>query len=200
MERIGSFVNSATHDLFFNGCTSCEGICCNGRKGFAASPLILEDFEMVYRHFAIVFSFDHEGELGVYVMLNDGKGHCIYFSDNRCTIYEQRTPACRLYPVSSYFEHILIDTACPSVSQNNGIPLCQNGILNPSFYTQRLENFVAKRKATKEFLEQMNHEEGFVYCGEVLGLPLFQYARQSDNPYIIMHQMSLQHLKIGTLG
>jgi len=196
MERIGSFVNSASHDLFFNGCSSCKGVCCNGREGFAASPLILEDFEAVYQHFAIVFSFDGEGELGVYVMLNDGKGYCKYFIDNQCSIYEHRTPACRLYPVSPYFEHILVDTACPSVSQTFGTIICKDSKLNQSFYTQRLENFVAKREATKAFLESIKNEEHFAYCGEVLGLPLFRYAGKSDNVYIKMHQMSLHHLKI----
>ena len=196
MEQIGSFVNSASHDLFFKGCSSCEGLCCNGLKGFAASPLILEDFEAVYQHFAIVFSFDGEGELGVYVMLNDGKGHCNYFLNNQCSIYEHRTPACRLYPISPYFEHILVDTACPSVNPDMGKVICKDGKLSHAFYTQRLENFVAKREATKAFLESIKKEEHFAYCGEVLGLPLFRYARQSDNPYIKMHQMSLHHLKI----
>jgi hypothetical protein len=194
MESIGSFVNIKKHNLFFSGCSTCEGMCCNGAKGFAASPLILEDFEEVYKHFPILFSIN-DGELVVYVLLNDGKGHCRYYVDKQCSIYEHRTPACKLYPVSPYFEHILVDTACPSISQDGGKVICKDGKLSDDFYTKRLENFFAKREATREFLESIKHDEHFSYVGEILGLPLFAYVGSSENPYIQMHQASLQHLE-----
>lgn len=192
MESIGSFVNIKNRDLYFNGCSSCEGTCCNGAKGFAASPLILEDFETVHKNFPILFSVNGE-DLVVYVLLNNGKGHCKYYIDHKCSIYEQRTPACRLYPISPYFEHILVDTACSAVSYESGKLLCSNGIVQSDFYTKRLENFVAKREATKVFLESIKHVEDFEYIGELLGLPLLKYVKPSDNPYIQMHLESLKH-------
>ncbi|WP_041959356.1 YkgJ family cysteine cluster protein [Sulfurospirillum arsenophilum] len=196
MESVGSFVNIKRHNLYFNGCSECEGHCCNGAKGFAASPLILEDFEEVYQNFPIVFSVNDEADLVVYVMLNDGKGHCKYYSDMKCSIYEHRAPACKLYPVSPYFEHILVDTACPSVNFDTGKVICKDSKLNQDFYTQRLENFVAKREATSAFLDSIKHEEYFSYIGEILGLPLFKYAYPSENRYIQMHQASLKHLSL----
>lgn len=58
MESVGSFANIKSHNLFFNGCATCEGSCCNGTKGFVASPLIVEDFEAVYQNFPIVFKYE----------------------------------------------------------------------------------------------------------------------------------------------
>jgi len=192
MESIGSFINIRGHDCYFNGCSSYEGICCNGAKGSAASPLILEDFEAVYKNFPIMFSVNGE-ELVVYVLLNDGKGHCKYYIDHKCSIYGQRTPACKLYPISPYFEHILVDTGCPAISFESGKLLCKNGVLQSDFYTKRLENFVEKREVTKVFLESIKRVEDFEYVGELLGLPLLKYIKQSDNPYIHMHLESLKH-------
>lgn len=192
MESIGSFVNIKSHNLYFNGCSACEGNCCNGAKGFAASPLILEDFEDVYKNFPILFSVNGE-DLVAYVLLNDGKGHCKYYVDHKCSIYDQRTPACKLYPISPYFEHILVDTECPAISTQSGKVLCKDGVLHSAFYTKRLENFVEKRDATKVFLESIKQVEDFEYVGEILGLPLLKYIKPSDSPYIQMHLESLKH-------
>jgi len=192
MESIGSFVNIESHDLYFNGCSKCDGHCCNGAKGFAASPLILEDFEAVYKNFAILFSVSGE-DLVVYVLLNDGKGHCKYYMDHKCSIYESRTPACKLYPISPYFEYILVDKECPAISEESGKSLCKDGFLARDFYTQRLENFVEKRKMTQSFLESIKYVEDFDYVGDLLGLPLYKYNKPSQNKYIQMHLASLIH-------
>lgn len=192
MKRVGSFISIAHQNLYFKGCDACGGTCCNGAKGFTAAPLILEDFEAVYRHFPIVFSFKEEA-LVAYVLLNDGKGHCPYFEDKRCSIYDQRPPACKLYPISPYFEHILVDTSCPSVNAHSGTLLCHNGVLEKTFYTKRLENFVAKKEATERFFANLEHKEDFAYLGDVSGLPLYQYIKQSESEYIHMHKASLKH-------
>lgn len=134
-------------------------------------------------------------ELVVYVLLNDGKGHCRYYIDNKCSIYDQRPPACRLYPVSPYFEHIFVDTACPSVNLHEGKAICKDGVLHSEFYTKRLENFVKKRESTRAFLESIKRDEHFSYIGEIVGLPLFYYIQPSENRYIQMHQESLKHLE-----
>ena len=194
MDTIGSFVNIKRHNLRFHGCSTCEGQCCNGTKGFAASPLILEDFEEVYKNFPILFSIK-EQKLVAYVLLNDGKGYCQYYnkSAHQCSIYEQRPPACKLYPVSPYFEHILVDTTCPSVQHEFGDSLCRDGVLNRAFATKRLENFVEKLEETHAFLESIYAISDFEYVGDLLGIPLFKYAKPSDNKYLKMHLESLHH-------
>lgn len=192
MENIGSFVHIKKQNLHFNGCSTCEGHCCNGAKGFAVSPLILEDFEAVYKNFAILFSLSGE-KLVVYVLLNDGQNYCKYCVDNLCSIYDQRPPACELYPISPYFEHLLVDTNCPSVNSEFGKSICSDGQLHSDFYTKRLENFVQKLAATQTFLESIHHLDHFDYVGDILGLPLFTYNQPSDSKYIQMHLESLKH-------
>ncbi|WP_263834054.1 YkgJ family cysteine cluster protein [Sulfurospirillum oryzae] len=192
MESIGSFVNIKSHNFHFHGCSTCEGHCCNGAKGFAASPLILEDFEEVYKNFPILFSVT-EQKLMAYVLLNDGKNYCRYYVNQQCSIYLQRPPACKLYPVSPYFEQLFIDTACPSVNQDSGYSLCHDGQLNSAFATKRLENFVEKLEETHAFFESINALEDFEHVGNLSGIPLFRYIKPSDNKYIKMHLESLKH-------
>ena len=191
MESVGSFVNIKSHNFHFHGCSTCEGHCCNGAKGFAASPLILEDFEEVYKNFPIVFSIK-EKKLVAYVLLNDGKNYCKYYVNQQCSIYLQRPPACKLYPVSPYFEHLLVDTACPSVNKDSGYSLCNDGKLNSAFATKRLENFVEKLAQTNTFLESISTLEDFEQVGNLLGIPLLKYIKPSDNKYIKMHLESLK--------
>ena len=192
MKQVGSFRTIAHQRWYFKGCDTCGGACCNGAKGFTAAPLILEDFEAVYQHFPIVFSVK-ENALVAYVLLNDGKGYCPYFEHNRCSIYDQRPPACKLYPISPYFEHILVDTSCPSVNAFSGTLVCQNGVLESAFYTQRLENFVAKKEATERFFARLYRPEDFAYLGDVSGLPLYQYIKPHASTYVQMHKASLKH-------
>lgn len=192
MRSIGSYVNITAENFYFNGCSSCEGACCNGAKGFVASPLILEDFSQVYTHFPILFGIDNE-RLMAYVLLNDEKGHCRYYENHQCSIYEHRTPACKLYPITPYFEHILVDTDCPAISTHTGKRLCYNGVLQSDFYTKRLENFVQKREESLAFYGELYKPEHFQFVGDVSGLKLFIYIKQSDSPYIQMHLESLKY-------
>ena len=194
MENIGSFIHIKKEDLYFKGCSTCAGDCCNGAKGFAVSPLILEDFEAVFENFPILFSRRDE-KLMVYVLLNDGEHYCKYYVNHQCSIYEQRAPACKLYPISPYFEHLFVDTACTSVNRSVGKPLCRDGKLHNDFYTKRLDNFVSKLNATNTFLESINNLTHFDYVGDILGLPLFQYNQSSSNRYIQMHLESLKHFE-----
>jgi Fe-S-cluster containining protein len=192
MDSVGSFVNIKNHNLKFSGCNTCDGDCCNGAKGFALSPLILEDFEEVYENFPIVFSLN-DRKIKAYVVLNDGKDHCKYYLDNRCSIYEKRTPACKLYPISPYFDNILIDTECPSINLEFGKDICENGKIHDDFYTNRLNNFNEKLKESMEFFESIDNINDFKFIGHVLGMPLLKYTKQSDNKYINMHLDSLIH-------
>lgn len=192
MDKIGTFVNIKNNDLFFSGCSTCEGNCCNGAKGFSLSPLILEDFEEVYKNFAIIFSIQ-EKKLKAYVLLNNGKEHCKYYIDNKCSIYEQRTPACKLYPISPYFENILIDTECPSINMEFGESICSEGKLNDKFFTKRLLNFNDKLKESFDFYDSIYYINDFKFIGHISGMPFLKYNKSSDNKYIKMHLESLIH-------
>lgn len=194
---MNSFVNIKDNNLFFSGCSTCEGNCCNGAKGFSLSPLILEDFEEVYKNFAIVFSVANN-ELKAFVVLNNGKGHCKYYINNQCSIYEQRTPACKLYPISPYFDEILIDTECPSINHEYGESISHNGNLNTKFYTERLTNFHEKLKKTTQFYATLDDINAFKLLGYISEMPLFTYTKQIENKYIEMHQQSLVHLDLNT--
>ena len=190
MDCIGSFVTIKGRDWYFHGCSTCQGFCCDGAHGFSLAPLVLEDFEAVYRDFPIVFSF-LEDTLGVFVLLNDGENTCRYLDHKRCSIYDARPPACRLYPVSPYFEHLLVDTKCPSLSRTQGRLLCKNGVLESAFYTKRLEKFVAKKEETRLFLEGINDRNDFEYVGKIADTPLYVYKPTSQNRYLSMHLESL---------
>lgn len=192
MQELDTFVNIKNQNFFFNGCSNCEGECCNGAKGFALAPLILEDFIEVYKNFAIVFAINNR-KLKAYVVLNNGKEHCKYYIDDKCSIYEQRTPACKLYPVSPYFDDILVDTHCPSINSNDGIELCSNGKLNSDFYTKRLDNFSEKLEKSIKFYNSIYDINDFKFIGDILGMGIFKYTKQSENKYIKMHQESLRH-------
>ncbi len=192
VEKIGTFVNIKNKNFYFKGCESCEGTCCNGAKGFALSPLILEDFEQVYKNFAIVFTLKNK-KLRALVILNDGKSFCKYFINNKCSIYEQRTPACKLYPVAPYFDEILVDTSCPSINENEGKILCHSAKVSDDFFNERLNDFNTKLEKSYEFYESINDINNFKFIGHIRGVALLKYIKKTDNKYINMHLKSLVH-------
>ena len=198
MEKIKSFVNITTSDYHFKGCKGCLGQCCNGKLGYVASPLIVSDFESVYEYFAILFSFADEKVIP-YVILNDGKSHCKYYEEDQCTIYDKRPPACRLYPISPYYDAIYVDTQCPSINEcEEGERISKEGKLNEAFYTDRLENFKSKLEATQRFLESISDLNAFEHCITIANVSFYQYVGMTENIYLKMHQSSLVHLT--TLG
>lgn len=194
--QIGSFVTIKGRNFYFNGCHMCKGHCCNGASGFAMTPLILEDFKEVYTHFPIVFS-KHNDVWYLFMVLNDAKSYCRYYDapKNQCSIYEHRPPACRLYPLSPYFEHIFVDRQCPSVSESDGMVLTCEGRIEKEFYTQRLDNFAEKYAKTRNFIDEVTcDEEAFEYVGQIAGYLLYAYKKPSQNEFLKLHQASLHHL------
>ena len=194
MDYTGTFKNIISNDFKFKGCDKCEGICCNGARGFALSPLILEDFEDVYKNFAIVFSISNR-KLKPYVVLNNGTSYCKYYINNKCSIYEKRPPACKLYPLSPYFDNILVDIECPSINTENGEQLSLGGKVLSSFHTKRLSNFNQKLQESILFYDSIYNINDFKFIGNILGMPLLKYTKESENKYIKMHLDSLVHYK-----
>ncbi len=193
MRQVGTFVNIKSRNFYFKGCETCEGTCCNGAKGFALSPLILEDFEEVYENFAIVFTLKAK-KLRALVVLNDGKSFCKYYINNRCSIYEKRTPACKLYPVAPYFDDILVDTACPSINDCEGKIVSFNSKISDDFFNKRLNNFDDKLKKSYDFYDSINDINNFKFIGHIRGIPLLKYTKDTDDIYLNMHLKSLVHL------
>lgn len=172
---------------FFGGCNGCIE-CCK----YPFIPLILDDFKFVYEYFPIVFAYINK-ELRALILLSDGE-KCRYLKDGVCSIYENRPPSCRMYPISPFFGSVLIDRSCPSVG-DVGSFLIRNGEIGESNHHARMDGFEAKLSATSEFLrraEAMLEDVGsfggirlFALCGDPGG-----YAELVD-----MHRKSLRLLR-----
>ena len=197
MEQIGSYINIREKDFYFSGCHSCDKRCCDGRAGYSLTPLVVEDFMEVYKHFPILFG-SVNGVFRPLMVLNDGDSACSYLDENgSCSIYEERPPACRLYPLSPFFDEVFIDAACPSVSGDAvGVSIVEKGNVCKEFYHKRLENFAQKLENTSTFMEELVADENdFELVGEVSGVALYKYSGKIENEMIQMHRESLRHLE-----
>lgn len=196
INAIGTFVNVKNHNLFFNNCSNCSSNCCDGRNKFVLTPLILKDFKEVYENFAILFTWDY-GELRVVMMLNDGTSSCKYIDEvtGLCTIYDKRSPACKLYPVSPYFDNIMVDTSCDAINGEFGTQIYKDGKVSENFYHKRLKNFTQKLQKTSDFLKTIDNKNDFELVKNVLGINLYKYSKiDTKNKFIKMHLESLIHL------
>ena len=197
MEQIGSYLNVGEMDFYFTGCQTCDKRCCDGKVGFSLTPLIVDDFTEVYKHFPILFG-SVNGVFRPLMVLNDGNSVCSYLNENgQCSIYDERPPACKLYPVSPFFDEVFIDSACPSVSgEITGEPIIQKGKVTEKFYHQRLENFSQKLEKTSAFMKELVAKESdFEPVGEVSRVVLYKYVGSIENDLIKMHKASLKHLQ-----
>lgn len=176
--------------LYFSSCEGCTLSCCDGSR-FLFAPLILEDFEEVYPYFPIVFGQIND-EWRTLILFTLGSGGCRYHKEGKCEIYDSRPPACRIYPLSPYYEDILVDTSCHAIRTEGGEFLASNGALSSSFYHKRLEGFEAKRQATQGYLKTL--EAGFKPLGVIGGMRVFRYSGEEDSHYLRMHYDSLRLL------
>jgi len=174
-------------NVYFTGCTTCTNRCCEGGK-FSLAPLILEDFERVYKNFEIFFGFV-DGNLKALMVLNRGRTDvCKYLENGVCTIYENRPPACKLYPLSPYYDEIYVDSSCDGVS-SSGEFLVSTDKINQNFKDERLENFSLKLKNTNDWLEKI--KDDLEYVDVVMGIKLLKYRGLLDDRYIMMHLNSM---------
>jgi len=173
--------------VYFTGCTTCTNRCCEGGK-FSLAPLILEDFERVYKNFEIFFGFV-DGNLKALMVLNRGSTEvCKYLENGICTIYENRPPACKLYPISPYYDEIYVDSSCDGVS-SSGEFLVSPEKINPNFMDKRLDNFSSKLQSTHAWLDTIKHD--LDYVDNVMGINLLKYVGPLDDKYIKMHLISM---------
>lgn len=180
------FKNIKEVNLNFNSCDNCPKTCCKN----ILIPLILEDFELVYKNFPIIFAYI-SNELRVLILLGNDGDKCRYLSESGCTIYEERPPSCKMYPISPFFEDFYVDTACEAVGES-GEFLCSKDGFNKSFYHPRVESFTDKYFQTQKFL--LSIENDIEKIGEVKGVEIYKYSGGSQNKYINMHKTSLEKL------
>lgn len=188
-EKIGSFENTEGKEFFFSSCDSCGARCCTGKENFVLAPLILEDFELVYKHFPIVFRAE-EGKVKASILLNNGKSGCWYLQDDKCQIYNERPPTCKQYPISPYFDTLYIDRDCPAVSSEDGIPLVKDLKISDSFKIERFENFKEKLEKTQEAFSSLD-PNSFTKILTVAGVDLFVYTGESYSQLINFHKRSI---------
>lgn len=177
---------------YFTSCDECSKDCCSAPKVIFA-PLILEDFEYVYKNFLIQFAYIGE-ELRILMVINDGSSSCVYYVNNRCQIYEQRPPACRMFPISPYFDQFFINTDCEALNtKKQGELICKEDMFNEKFFHPRVDNFIEKLDKTKNFLNTI--ENSLVPSIVIAGLQLYNYNGDLENTHINMHKKSLKHIK-----
>lgn len=177
-------------DTKFSSCEGCESHCCDGSR-FHFTPLILDDFVDVYKNFPIVFGYIGD-ELRALMKLSSSPQGCQYFLENKCSIYEERPPACRLYPITPFYEDILVDTSCHGVGEVGEI-LTKGSSISNNFYHKRLENFEHKRLKTVHFLKEL--EDHLKPIGSYQGVEMFKANIQdNEKEYLKYHHLSLEHL------
>ncbi len=177
------FVDVDKIDLLkFKGCKDCVECC---KKPFA--PLILDDFEKVYKNFAIVFVDI------VYirpVMVIGKSGICKYVKDGKCSIYDARPPACRIYPFSPFFDKLYLDVSCKGVGiEGKFLPMNFREFQNSEFFDKRFINFENKLLKTNIWLENKK----FKKAGEIRGFEYFVLEEIKDE-FDKMHFESLKNL------
>lgn len=178
---------------YFSSCDNCLNDCCSAPMIMLA-PLILDDFEYVYEKFLIQFAYINN-ELKILMVINKGNGSCRYYENNRCQIYETRPPACKMYPISPYFDELYISSDCSALSSNENLGelICDGKTVSDKFLHSRVDNFVEKLQFTKEFLETIQND--LAPSIKIAGIQLFNYVGNMDNnKYINMYKKSLVYL------
>jgi hypothetical protein len=155
--------------LKFKGCEGCIECC---KKPMA--PLILEDFDKVYKYFPILIA-----ELDTFkpVMLLSNEISCPYLKNGQCTIYENRPPACRIYPYSPWYDKILLDLGCNGVgTEGKQIPLTKEEFFKSGFYEERFENINTKILKTQKWLKKKK----LIYFTTYYNIKLYKTDNNDD--------------------
>lgn len=177
------FENIKNVNLNFSNCDNCPKTCCKN----ILIPLILDDFKSVYKNFPIIFAYMND-ELRVLILL--GNNWCRYLKEDGCSIYQNRPPSCKIYPISPFFEDFYVDISCEAVGVE-GEFLCSSSGFNSNFYHHRLENFVEKYSKTVKFLKSI--ENDIVEMGDIENIKIYKYGGENRDSYIQMHLESLNY-------
>ena len=158
--------------------------------------MILDDFKSVYKRFMILFGI-FDNKFKIVMVLNDGINLCQYSQDNRCQIYQERPPICRLYPLSPYYDEVFIDTSCMAVNSDvKTIDIVKDGKIHQDFYNDRILNFKDKLLETEQFIQKLiKIDDNFVQYTTIKGYQLYRYNGSYDDEYIQMHKKSIEFTK-----
>jgi Fe-S-cluster containining protein len=159
--------------------------CCKNKY---LAPLVLDDFEKVYNHFPILIA---KLDILKPVMLLSNKNSCPYLLENRCTIYENRPPACKIYPYSPWYDLILLDISCKGIGiEGELLPLTYEEFKNSPFYDDRIENIEEKIIQTSKWV--LNQKLNFFT--KLFGIKLYTLNSFNDK-YSKMVKKSQKFLK-----
>ena len=168
----------------FKGCEGCTECC---KKPMA--PLILDDFEKIYKYFPILIA-----KLDVLkpVMLISNEKQCPYLINEKCSIYEKRPPACKIYPYSPWYDKILLDLSCKGIgTEGENLPLTINSFKNSTFFDERIIDIENKIIKTSEWLENKQLHPFITYYG----IDLFDIKDKNDkyDEMIIKSKINLKN-------
>ncbi len=169
----------------FNGCDGCTECC----KSKLMAPLILEDFEKVYKYFPILIA-----KLDTYkpVMLLSNKTSCPYLKEDKCSIYENRPPACKIYPYSPWYDSILLDLSCKGIGiEGFPLPTSKEDFVKSNFYEERFENITDKLENTLKWTKTLKLE----HYAKIQNINLYKIKPANKDKYFHMYENSLIHLK-----
>lgn len=187
-----SFTNTFNNDFTFNSCETCDAKCCKSSSGTIFSQLILEDFEIVFENFPILFTIGDLGFLKPVVLLTNGKDNCRYLQNNQCTIYEKRPSVCRIYPLSPHLTNeVFIDLLCPTVNQG-GEFIIKNGVVEDKFHHPFLDNYQNKYIKMHQHFEKFNKKENLLEIININEICFFAFKEDFDDFYLKMHLTSLK--------
>ncbi|GAB6074715.1 YkgJ family cysteine cluster protein [Nautilia lithotrophica] len=169
----------------FNNCRDCIECC----KNKLMAPLVLDDFEKVYKFFPILIAkLDY---LKPVMLLSNGTS-CPYLKNELCSIYESRPPACKIYPYSPWYDRILLDLSCKGIGIDGEIlPTNPDDFKNSNFYEERFENIDKKLEETLTWTSNLKLN----YITKIKNIELYIINNNFKDKYIFFHKASLNHLK-----
>ena len=156
--------------LKFNNCLDCIECC----KTKLMAPLVLDDFKKVYKYFPILIA-----KLDTFrpVMLLSNGISCPYIKDNLCSIYENRPPACKIYPFSPWYDKILLDLSCKGVGiKGESLPLNNKEFKKSKFYEERFEDIIFRLKKTNNWI----NNTFFSFYDKILNIKFYKVYKSND--------------------
>ncbi len=189
-----TFLDTTDKSFTFSSCDGCPSKCCDGNEGTIFAQILLEDFEMVYKNFPILFTFGELGYLKAVILFSDGKSFCPYIKNHQCTIYEQRPSICRVYPLSPNIDNnIYIDDSCPAVNSEKGQQIVKDGDIKEPFFHSNLSDYQNKYIQTHLELEKVNIKNDFIEVKKINNISFFKYIGNIKNKYLEYHNDSMKN-------
>jgi Fe-S-cluster containining protein len=156
------------------------------------APLILEDIKKVYKYFPILVIFIPEPKLVIPLALEKS---CPYLNEHKCTIYENRPPACKIYPYTPWYVEIFLDLSCKGIGiKGEKLPLTLNEFKNSKFYDERIENIEKKLNTTNQWLKKQQIK----FLTKINNIKIYKIRKNNDS-FNKLIQLSYKNLKIFNL-